>query len=460
MRPDWIPKDIFVYIAVFTAHLGVFLNGTFIAWTSPVLVKLTELHDNPLGRVITNSEQGWIVSIGVLGNWFGSFISGILAKNYGRKTALIIMSIPILISFAMLLVADSIWIILLARIAGGITCGGMFTVDPMYFGEIAAPKNRGLLGGAINFFLNIGILFVLCIGPYTSYFWLHVILIVCPIFYMVVLLLFVPETPYYLVERDEVKAEAVLRKIRGESDVKAELFQIKEYVGSKSDNHSKLSEIFNDKATRRALIIGCGLLVFQQCSGIGVLMSFGQLIFEEVNDFLPSDLSAIVLGFAQVTFSFIAPPMTDKFGRKVVLIVSHIGMSLSLVVFGIYFLMKEFGTVHSIAWLPLTALVFFKFMYCVGAGTVPLVIIGEIFPQNIKGTASSITNIACSATAMVLSNSYTLLKVSVGIGYTFWIFGATGIFATIFIAFYVLETKGKTLQQIQEDLRRSKKSVI
>ncbi|XP_044766566.1 facilitated trehalose transporter Tret1-like [Coccinella septempunctata] len=459
MWPAWIPKNILVYVAVLTAHFGVFLNGTYIAWTSPVLVKLTSLNDNPLGRVISNSEQGWLVSIGVLGNWMGSCTSGVFAKNYGRKTALIVYTIPSLISYATFCIADTFWLMLVVRLVGGITSGAMFTVDPMYFGEVAEPKNRGLLGGAMNAFLNIGILFVLCVGPSFSFFWLHVILTACPVLYIIMMFLIVPESPYYLIESNEKKAENVLKKLRGEEDVKAELSQIREYVHCKTEDTGTISEIIHNKTTRKALIIGCGLLIFQQCSGVGVIMSFGQLIFEEVGDFLPSDLSAIILGIAQVIFSLMAPPLTDSLGRKIVLIFSHLGMSLSLLLFGVYFLMKEYGAVvHSISWLPLTALVFFKFAYSAGSGQIPFIIIGEIFPQRIKGPASSITSVATSATALILANSYTMLKASIGMGYTFWIFASMGIFATLFIIFFVLETKGKSLQQIQEALQKSKKT--
>lgn len=422
-----------------------------------MLVRLSSLQDNPLGKIISDTEKGWIVSIGVFGNWLGSFLGGVIAKNYGRKTSLIIMTFPILISYMTLYFTQTLWLLLLARFIGGITAGAMFTVNPMYFGEIAEPKNRGLLGAALNTIFNIGILFVLCVGPYTSFKCFHVILVACCLFFLVVLTVVVPETPYYLIERNEKQAEAVLKKLRGKQDVKAELCQIREYAQGKAENSGKLSELIYDKATRRGLIIGCGLVIFQQCSGVGIIMSFGQLMFEEVADFLTSDLSAIVLGLAQVIFSLVAPPITDRLGRKIVLIFSHIGMTLSLFVFGIYFLMKDDGfSVHNLSWLPLTALIFFKFAYSAGAGPIPFVIIGEIFPQRIKGPASSITSVASSSSALVLANLFTILKSSIHMGYTMWIFASTGIFATLFIVFFVLETRGKSLQQIQHALRGSR----
>lgn len=426
-----------------------------------MLVKLASLDDNPLGRIITPSEQVWILTIGVFGMWMGACLTGDLSRRIGRRPTLITMTLPLLVSFVMLAFAKHIWLMYLARALGGITNGGMFTMLPIYSGEVADPKNRGILGAALNLFLNVGLLFSFCLGPYTTYKMFNLALAFCALLYTILILLIVPESPYYLVEKDIDRAEKILKRLRGQDDVKQELKQIQQYTELEAGDKGTFSEIIKSKTIRKSLIIGIGLSCFQQSTGISVIMGFGQMIFEEVDGFLSSDLSLIVLGFSQVLFGIVAPIFTNRFGRKSLLISSYSGIAISLICFGVYFIMKQLEvSVYGISWLPLTSLIVYMFAFGIGAGAVTFIVVGEIFPSRVKGIGTSVANILASITGMVLANGYTIFKELIGIGFTFWILGCFGIIASIFSAFCVVETKGKTLKEIQEILDKSERRNI
>ncbi|XP_044766564.1 facilitated trehalose transporter Tret1-like isoform X2 [Coccinella septempunctata] len=387
--------------------------------------------------------------------WIGSHCSAKLSRVIGKRPTLILMTLPLLVSFIMLAFLRQMWLMYVARILGGITNGGMFTLLPIYFGEVADPRNRGILGAAFNLFLNVGLLFSLCLGPYTTYRMFNLVLAACVLIYAILITIIIPESPYFLMEKDQDKAEETLKRIRGVDDVKQELKQIQQYLELEAGEKGSLLEMIASKSARTSLIIGIGLASFQQCSGISIIMGFGQMIFEEVEGFLPSDLSLIILGFSQVVFGLVAPIFTDRFGRRFLLIISYAGIAMSLTTFGIYFILKKHGiSVDGISWLPLVSMTFFMFAFGIGAGAVTFIVIGEIFSSKMKGPATSIANILASITGLLLTNLYKILKEAIGTGYTFWILGFIGVIAALFSAHFVVETRGKTLKEIQEILNK------
>ncbi|XP_044753427.1 facilitated trehalose transporter Tret1-like [Coccinella septempunctata] len=451
MQFQLFSRNYYEYIAVFIGHLGVFIAALSMTWTSPTLPKLTGIEDNPLHRIITPDEQSLLGSIPILGSLVGTFLSGYLAKIYGRKPIFIFLGIPALASYAIIAVSTNIWQLYTARIIGGFALGGFFTVDTMYFAEVAANSNRGLLGTAMTCFINFGLLFVLIIGPWTPFIPFHIVLALIPAIFMVLVYFFLPESPYYLIQKDYNEAEKCLRNLRGVPDVKDELDSIRDSLNQ--ENQATWKNVLDDNGLRRGLVIGCGLVICQQLSGTAVIMSYGQTIFEEAGGGVPSEIGPIIIASIQFLVGFIAPSIVDKSGRKMLLLISYVGITVAHLLFGSYFILKnKMENVGWMSWLPIASLVLYITTYSLGSGPLPWTIIGEIFPLEVKNVATSICITILNVLAFIFLFGFNLLKNQIGIGATFWIFSAFGMLSTIFTYLFVIETKGKSLSEIQKIL--------
>lgn len=420
-------------------------------WSSPILPKLTNLEDNPLNRKITPAEYSVLASISILGVFIGTFLCGYLAKKYGRRPIFLFLGLPSFWFYILMAFSTNIWWLVIARIATGLTVAGFFTVNTMYFAEISEISNRGLLGTAMTCFINLGLLFVLIIGPWTPFFEFHIILAIFPIIFTILAFFYLPESPYYLIQKDYNKAEECLKKLRGSNDVKSELSTISESLNE--GNQVGLKDVISNRGLRRGLIIGIGLVLCQQLSGTAVIMSFGQTIFEEAGGNVPAEIGPIILTSIQFLVGFIAPPLVDKSGRKSLLLISHIGITAAHLLFAVYFFMKnQFGTIPSLSWLPLASLVLYITTYSLGSGPLPWTVIGEIFPLEVKNIATSVCIVFLNALAFIFLFGFNAVTTQIGMGGIFSIFSGLNVLCTIFIYIFVVETKGKSLLEIQKDL--------
>ncbi|KAK9890883.1 hypothetical protein WA026_012227 [Henosepilachna vigintioctopunctata] len=443
----------YVYITSFISQILSFVCGTLLTWSSPMLIKLTDLTDNPLDEIVpsTSTDSSLLGSLLTLGAIFGSFFFGILAGKIGRKPVLLSLGVPFVISFLMLAFCNKIGYFFFARAFSGFALGGVFTVIPMYNAEISEKSNRGMLGAAMNCFITLGLVTTDILGPYVPWIWYHIIMAIFPAVFIVLFLFFCPESPHYLVMKDIKKAEESLSTIRGTTNVKNELDEIKETV-EKAQGGSFM-DIFRSKGLRKAFLIGVGCIFFQQFSGINVVLFYGQKVFEDVGGGMPSAFGPIILTGVQFTTSFITPIASDRSGRKILLIISHISMAVSQVFFGLYFFLRDNGTdVDNLGWLPISTLILYTLAYNIGSGPIPWALVGELFPSNVKDLASSGVSAVCWICGFLITQEFQTVVDAVHQGPTFWIFAVFGVVATLFVCFFVIETKGKSLQQIQDEL--------
>lgn len=161
-----------------------------------------------------------------------------------------------------------------------------------------------------------------------------------------------------------------------------------------------------------------------------------------------------MIGIAQSVSTYIATLVVDRLGRKILLLVSIIVMALSTFTLGVYFYLKDnvHEDVSSIGWLPLVSMSAFIIIFSLGFGPIPWMLMAEIFPSKIKGTACSLATLVNWLCVFLVTKLFPLLNGAVGIGPTFWCFTVCSIFGTAFVLFLVPETKGKTLLEVQEML--------
>ncbi|XP_054731488.1 facilitated trehalose transporter Tret1-like isoform X1 [Anastrepha obliqua] len=453
-------KTIRIFMAAVAANLSAFAVGTCLGWTSPVGPKLKAVNptDSPLDQPITTEDDAWISSILALGALVAPFIAGPLADKIGRKWVLLSSSIFFVVAYVFMMLASEVWMLLVGRLIQGFGVGFVMTVQPMYVGEIATDAVRGATGSLMQLFIVSGILYVYAVGAYVSYMTLQWCCIVIPIIFDVIFY-FMPESPYYYAGKGQ-KSDALnaLQFLRGQSPdiVQDEMAIIQGEVEESMANKGSVMDIVKSPGTRKALIISAGLIMFQQLSGINVVLFNSQSIFESADTGLDSAIASIIVGGVQVGSSALTPIIADRLGRKVILLISAFGMCVGLAGLGAFFYVQQVvGDASNITWLPVPALVLFNIVYCIGFGPLPWAVLGEMFPANVKSIASSIVASTCWILGFVVTRWYPALD-ALGSYYAFWMFAVFCVVAFFFTLFVVMETKGLSLQEIQDRLNGKK----
>ncbi|XP_054731487.1 facilitated trehalose transporter Tret1-like [Anastrepha obliqua] len=453
-------KTVRIFMVAVVANLSAFAAGTGLGWTSPVGLKLKALDstDSPLDHPITTEDDAWISSILLLGALAAPFIAGPLADKIGRKWVLLSSSIFFILGYVILMLASEVWMLLVGRLVTGCGCGFVMTVLPMYNGEIAIDAVRGAIGSFLNLFVVSGNLYAYVIGPYVSYITLQWCCLAVPIVFGIIFY-FMPESPYYYAAKGQ-KADVLnsLQFLRGQSPdiLQHEMAIIQSGVEEFRANKGSVIDILKSKGNRKALIIPTGLIMFQQLCGISAVLFNSQSIFESANINVDSAIASIIVGSAQVGSSALTPFFVDRFGRKVILLVSAFGMFVCLTGLGVFFYVQQVvGDASNLTWLPVPALVLFNLVYSIGFGAMPWTVLGEMFPANLKSIASPIVASACAVVAFVVTRWYPALN-ALGSYYAFGLFAIFCVAAFFFTIFVVIETKGLSLQEIQDRLNGEK----
>ncbi|XP_055909003.1 facilitated trehalose transporter Tret1-like [Eupeodes corollae] len=447
-----------VYLAAVCANLSSFAIGTCLGWTSPIIPKLQQnTDDSPMDVGITKEEEAWISSLIAIGALVAPFVAGPLADWIGRKWTMLSSTIFFIAAYVLMIYATEVEYIYASRLIMGFGVGFVMTVQPMYVGEISTDDTRGALGSFMQLFIVSGILYVYAIGPFVSYLALQLCCLVIPIVFAVVFV-FLPESPYYYAGKGK-KEESLkaLQFLRGQSaeGVKDEMALIQATIDEAAANKGTVADVIKNKGNRKALFICAGLIAFQQCSGINVVLFNSQAIFINANTGIDPAIATIIIGCVQVGSSALTPIIADRMGRKVILSVSAAGMSIALAALGAFFYAQARDEAEDLLWLPVPALIIFNIVYCIGFGPLPWAVLGEMFPSNVKSIASSIVASTCWTFGFVITRYYPALD-ALGAYYAFWLFGIFCALGFFFVLIVVMETKGLSLQQIQDKLNCKK----
>lgn len=337
----------------------------------------------------------------------------------------------------------------------GFALGGVFTVLPMYVGEVSEVHIRGILSSAFNCFLALGLLLSYIMGAYLNIMIFDIICAVVPAVFFCIFLIFIPESPAYLISKNKHElAHENLKMLRVESskEIENELEEMKKEVEKSREGH--LKDLFTNRGLLKALTITVALVAFQQLSGINVVLFYANNIFEASGSDLPSEVSSIIIGAVQFASSFVTPLIVDRLGRRILLIFSAIGMFISETALGVYFYLNdETDTdVEAISWLPVVSLVLYIITYNCGFGPLPWTVMGEIFPSNVRSVASATTASICWLLGFILTRFFSQVSDEIGMAGSFWLFAGFCILAAVFVITYLPETKGKSLAQIHEEL--------
>ncbi|KAJ8709789.1 hypothetical protein PYW08_009793 [Mythimna loreyi] len=440
------------YLIIVTANLSFVCMGLSVAWSSPVLVKLKNETETVLSRPITEEEGSWIVSIGAACGVVLSVFVGFLMDRLGRKTCIILGFIPRLVMCFSLMFASEVWVLYFGRALDGLANVLVFSIVPTYASEIASKEIRGALGTMSQVASALGMLIFFAIGPYMSYFELHLIFTVI-VASICVPMWFIPESPYYLYSRGRKEESLkVLSNLRGSEDLAYEEYKLYSLNKPKASTR----EIFRDKITLKTLGKVVFLSIFLELVGYNAVMFYMQTVMESTHTSVGEEMASVVCGCIQLLACFCTILVTDRFGRKPVLITTLFGMAVGMLGLGTFFQLKQQDVLITgfLNFLPLLSMMLVIFCFNAGMGSIFWTVVAELFdgPARAIGTSAGI---ALSVAFVFLTTKYfAYVTFAIGAANTYWIFSFNCVITALFIMFFLPETKGKTFAEIQEEMGR------
>lgn len=414
-------------------------------------------------HLVDPAQQGWAMSCALVGCLLGSVLSGALTDRFGRKPLLVLSACLFAISSVGTGLATSFHVFFAWRIAGGLAIGLASSLSPMYIAEVAPAALRGRLVSINQLTVVVGILLAQVVNwliarpvPASAtadqilnswngqlgWRWMFGVTVVPSLLFFLGML-FVPESPRWLAKKGgHAKARMTLAKIGGTAYADQALLEIEATLVHETDK-VEFRKLF-EPTVRKALLVGIVLAVFQQWCGINVIFNYAEEVFAAAG-FTVSDIlfNIVVTGAVNLIFTFVAIGLVDKAGRRALMLFGSAGLTLIYILLGaayhthrhgIYTLMLVIGAIAC---------------YAMSLAPVTWVVISEIFPNRVRGTAVAIAVSALWIASFILTYTFPLLNHSLGASGTFWIYAGICAIGFVFIKLRLPETRGKTLEEIE-----------
>ncbi|HEY9260538.1 sugar porter family MFS transporter [Chitinophaga sp.] len=449
----------FIVFITLIAALGGFLFGFDMAVVSGIIEPVK------LQYGLSSSQEGLFVSCALLGCIAGVAFSGYLSDKIGRRKVLFIAAFLFLVSAVGFAFSEAYAVLIFFRVVAGMGVGVASNISPLYISEIAPGKRRGALVTYYQLAITIGILCAYLSNLFLQrnaiahagsgsglLHWLFIenvwrgmfLVALIPATAFALLLLIVPESPRWLVQYGKTaEALSVLRKISDEQEATAELKAIREAASQPRGGLSELLRL----PLRKLLALAMILTALSQLSGINGIIFYGPTIMKSAgivtNDAL---LYQVILGLANAVFTIVAIVKVDSWGRRPLYLYGSIFSALALLLTGFCFLMGITG------WLMLGAIILFLLFFALSLGPLKFVISTEIFPTHIRGTAVSVCIMTMWVSDWLVNLLFPLMRDGLGIAVTFFIFSFFCFLSFIYAKGKLVETKGKSLEEIEKML--------
>ncbi|KAL5701519.1 hypothetical protein ACHQM5_026845 [Ranunculus cassubicifolius] len=436
---------VMVLLSTLVTVCGSFEFGSCVGYSAPTQSAIREDIHQSLAQF---SMFGSIITIGAM---IGAITSGHTADFLGRKGAMRLSAAFCITGWLAIYVTKGSLLLDTGRFLTGYGIGIFSYVIPVYIAEIAPKHIRGGLATLNQLLIVSGASIAFLLGTVVT--WRTLALIgILPCIVLLVGLIFVPESPRWLAKVGQQKEfEVALQTLRGkDANVSLEAIEINEYIESLNYlPKTRMVDLFQSKYIR-SVVIGVGLMVFQQFGGINGIGFYASDTFVLAG--FSGRIGTIAYASIQVPITILGAFLMDRSGRRVLLLVSAIGTFLGCLMVGISFYLKVNGMF--LEWVPLTAisgvLTYIGF-FSIGMGPVPWVIMSEIFPINVKGVAGSLVTLVNWFGAWAVSYTFNFLMSWSSSG-TFFLYSGIGAITVLFVAKLVPETKGKTLEEIQASI--------
>jgi sugar porter (SP) family MFS transporter len=458
-------RRIYIWLAASAGALGGLLFGydwVVIGGAKPFYERYFQL-DSP-------SIEGWAMSCALIGCLIGAIVSGGLSNRFGRKKLLTLAALVFAASslgtgLAMHFTAFVAW-----RMSGGFAIGLASGISPMYIAEISPAKLRGRLVSLNQLAIVFGILLaqfvnwliarpvppgataqeiLLSWNGQWGWRWMFAVTAIPAMVFLAATLL-IPESPRWLASRGrDQQALGVLQRLGGQAYANQVLADFK--IASEAGPQRSVFRDLSSPGIARILVLGVVLAVLQQWCGINVIFNYAQEIFAaagyQVSDIL---FNIVVTGAVNVVFTLVALSTIDRYGRRFLLLTGISGLVVIYAVLGLFYRMHLQGK-------PLLVLVLAAIAcYAMSLAPATWVVIAEIFPNRIRSSAMSIAVTALWTACFLLTYTFPLLNAALGAAGTFWTYAAICLAGLLFLYLRLPETQGKSLEELEIDLRQGK----
>lgn len=443
-------KYIWLYIIAIVASLGGLLSGYDTGVISGALLFINETW------VLLDTLQGFLVSSVLIGAVIGAATNGILADIFGRKKIIMATAVIFILGSILCAFAPNVYVLILSRIFVGFAVGIVNFVVPLYLSEVSPKNLRGTLVSLYQWAITAGILFSYFINAVFAqavYNWRWMLFAgVVPGLVLFIGMCFMSDTPRWLVSKNrDDEAKKVFSKIEPDIEPEKEIAEIKEtLVDNRQEKAFRLK-----KWMLMPFVVGIGIMFAQICTGINTIIYYAPTIFKTAG--FDSNLTAIYattgIGVVNFIMTIVAVFFTDRIGRKPLLYFGLTGVMLSLFALGTSF---AFAGVlgSSLKWVAVGSLVTYIICFAMSLGPIGWILVSEVFPLRIRGIAMSVCTVSNFAFNFFVVGSFPVLLHRIGGAWTFWIFGIVSILCIIFVYFFVPETKGISLEEIESNWRR------
>ncbi|BDD01777.1 sugar porter family MFS transporter [Persicobacter psychrovividus] len=445
----------FIVGITLVAALGGLLFGYDTAVISGAIGPLREYFN------LSAAEMGWAASSAQFGCMFGAAIAGWWSNRFGRRQAMLLAAVLFSISAVGSGLADNFTMFSIYRIVGGVGVGLASMVSPLYIAEMAPAEMRGKLVACNQFAIIFGMLVVYFVNYgiavqgdavwNVNMGWRYMFgSETIPALAFFIMLFFVPESPRWLVmkNRDE-QASQVLQKIGDVSLISAKIAEIRDSLSDKAGKKIRVN--YRNMKVVWVIFVGVCISIFQQITGINVFLYFAPEIFKNMGSGADSAmLQTIIVGAVNLSFTVVAIYTVDKVGRKPLMLIGALGMGICITAIGFaaYF--------ENTAGYLLIFVLGYIACFAVSLGPVTWVLLSEIFPNKLRGTgmaiavaAQWISNALVAQTFPMMMENETLDQQFHG-GFPFWVYGLMCFVTIAFIYKCVPETKGKSLEEMEE----------
>jgi sugar porter (SP) family MFS transporter len=457
----------YIWLISIVAALGGLLFGwdwVVIGGAKPFFERYFEIQNNA-------ALSGWANSCALIGCLFGALIAGALSDRLGRKRLLIAAAALFAVTSVGNGLANSFTIFVAWRMLGGVAIGLASSLSPMYISEVAPAQMRGRLVSVNQLTIVVGVLLAQLINWWLvrnlptganddfilrSWFgqlgwrWMFALTALPSLLFLVGMFL-VPESPRWLLKKGLTdRARNILISIGGAAYASEEIAAVQSTLSAAASEAASEQTRFSDlldPRLRKALVLGITLAVFQQWCGINVIFNYAEEIFRSAGYDISSVLKNIAwTGSVNLAFTFVALGFVDKIGRRPLMLIGAVGLSL------LYLILGSCYHFHVTGWPVLLVVLLAIACYAMSLAPVTWVVISEIFPNHIRGAAMSLAVSALWIACFLLTYTFPILNAHLGPAGTFWLYAVICVLGSVFIWRELPETKGRTLEEIETDL--------
>ncbi|KAB2612474.1 plastidic glucose transporter 4 [Pyrus ussuriensis x Pyrus communis] len=425
---------------LFGYHLGV-VNGAL------------EYLSIDLGIAENAVLQGWVVSTLLAGATVGSLTGGSLADKFGRTKTFQLNAIPLAIGAFLCATAQSVQTMIVGRLLAGIGIGITSAIVPLYISEISPTEIRGTLGSINQLFICIGILVAMVAGlpSAANPLWWRTMfgIAVVPSVLLALGMVISPESPRWLFQQGKFsEAEKAIKTLFGKERVTEVMDDLRSATQGSVEPEAGWFDLFSSRYWK-VVRVGVSLFFLQQMAGINAAVYYSTSVFRSAG--ITSDVAASALvGIANVLGTAIASSLMDKQGRKSLLLGSFGGMAASMLLLSLSFTWKALDPYS--APLSVTGTFLYVLSFALGAGPVPALLLPEIFASRIRAKAVSLSLGMHWISNFAIGLYFLSFVTKFGIGRVYFGFAGVCLLAVLYIAGNIVETKGRSLEEIERAL--------